>query len=101
MARRTHEGKAREGFVVTFVRGNGRDFEFGYDISRCAIVSLFAAEGAARHAPLMCKVDYLTSSVAGLTLNRSGTIAEGWPVCDFRFTQKVTERYEDPTPDDR
>lgn len=88
MARRTHHGRAQSGFVVEFVRGDGQAFDFGYDISRCAIVALFAAEGAARHAPLMCKVDYITSAVAGLRLKRSGTIAEGQPICDFRFVKK-------------
>jgi hypothetical protein len=85
LARRSQ--RRNEAFQLQFLRGDGRTFDFGYDVTRCAIVDLFAAEGVGHLAPLMCKVDYLTSSLAGLELKRTGTIAQGHSHCDFRFVQ--------------
>jgi hypothetical protein len=35
-------------------------------------------------------VDYITSEIAGLTLLRTNTIANGGARCDFRFACKKT-----------
>lgn len=49
------------------------------------ICKLFQKHGAGRYAAILCEVDKLTSSLAGLELIRSGTIANGAAKCDFKF----------------
>ncbi len=74
------------GFALEFVSGDGRSAPFGYDVHTCGICRLFAAEGAPELVPLMCRIDYVTSRLAGLELTRTGTIGNGAAKCDFRFS---------------
>ena len=57
----------------------------GCDILECGICKLFARHGFSKYASLLCEVDYITSTRAGLQLVRTGTIANGAERCDFRF----------------
>jgi hypothetical protein len=77
-----------DGFLVQVVTApaetNG--LRFGFDILECGICTLFQKHGALEYVPILCEVDLLTTSMAGLTLIREGTIASGAAKCDFRFT---------------
>jgi hypothetical protein len=72
-------------FVVHFVPGDGRTFDFGLDFTGCAIHKFFQAEQAGHFAKYMCRIDYLTTSYKGIELIRTGTIANGADKCDFRY----------------
>lgn len=76
-----------DGFLVHIVTGADETFGLGYgfNVVECGICKLFQKHGAARYTAILCDVDELTSGFAGLDLVRSGTIARGAPVCDFRF----------------
>lgn len=76
-----------EGFRVRVLTGKEETLGFGYgvDILECGICKLFARHGFSKYAALLCEVDYITSSLAGLKLIRTGTIANGAERCDFRF----------------
>jgi hypothetical protein len=57
-----------------------------FDVTRCPLAEYFAAQGTpelTRHAA--CSLDYRMAQQWGVTLQRTRTIAEGDPVCDFRF----------------
>ena len=64
-------------------------FGYGVDILECGICKLFKRYQYERFTPLLCEVDHITSSLAGLTLKRTGTIALGAQKCDFRFERKA------------
>lgn len=76
-----------DGFLVQIVTDPAQTHGLGYgiDILECGVLKLFQKHGAARYVPILCEVDELTSSLAGLELIRGGTIAGGAPRCDFRF----------------
>ena len=76
-----------DGFRVNMITDPAQTFGLGYgiDIMECGICKLFAKHGAGRYASILCEVDKLTSSLAGLELVRSGTIANGARCCDFRW----------------
>jgi hypothetical protein len=60
--------------------------EVAFDVTRCPLAEYFAAQGTpelTRHAA--CSLDYRMAAQWGVTLQRTRTIAEGHPVCDFRF----------------
>jgi hypothetical protein len=86
--RLSHKSQQRQypgDFVVQFVPGDGRNFNFGIDFTGCAIHKFFQAEGAGHFAKDMCRIDYLTTRSKGIELIRTGTIASGADKCDFRF----------------
>ena len=60
---------------------------YGVDVLECGICKLFAKHRYQAYVPLLCEVDHITTSLAGLTLLRSGTIAHGAKVCDFRYNK--------------
>lgn len=74
-----------QGFRVRFVPGRPGEFAFGMDFLACGICTLFERHGAGRHTRLLCEVDHITAQLAGLKLTRTGTLAEGAPLCDFRW----------------
>jgi hypothetical protein len=85
ISRQTQQQKYPGDFVVQFVPGDGRNFDFGLDFTGCAIHKFFQAEQAGHFAKYMCRIDYLTTSYKGIELIRTGTIANGADKCDFRY----------------
>jgi hypothetical protein len=85
ISRQSQQRKYPGDFVVHFVPGDGRTFDFGIDFTGCAIHKFFQAEQAGHFAKYMCRIDYLTTSYKGIELMRTGTIANGADKCDFRY----------------
>lgn len=79
------------GFLARVITEKKETFGFGYgiDILECGICKLFKKHNAEKYTPILCEVDKITSSLAGLELIRSGTIADGKSKCDFRFKKKL------------
>lgn len=76
-----------EGFSVKILTAKEETLGFGYglDVLECGICKLYARQQYEKYTPLLCEVDYITSSMAGLQLVRQGTLANGAKKCDFRF----------------
>jgi hypothetical protein len=88
LRRRADRSQLREypgGYVLDFVEGNGRDFDYGIDYRECASCKLLKAQDAMELAPYVCAVDKVTSEMLGWGLSRTTTLAEGGDRCDFRF----------------
>ena len=73
------------GFVMSYVEGDGREFDYGVDYSECANCKFLQAENAFELAPYVCATDKPISELMGWGLTRPKTIADGFPVCGFRF----------------
>ena len=71
-------------WVLEFVESDGT-FDYGYDITECGICTFFKEQGAERFVPFICLADYATARASGYGFKRTQTIANGAPVCDFRF----------------
>jgi hypothetical protein len=76
-----------DGFLVRIVTAPSETYGLGYgfDILDCGICTLFRKHRALAYVPILCEIDRLTTSMAGLELVREGTIATGAATCDFRF----------------
>ncbi len=72
-------------WVATFVRGDGKEFDYGYDYTECGLVKYFRSQGVPELAPYVCLNDFLKSAAIGSGLRRTRTLAEGDDVCDFRY----------------
>ena len=75
-------------WVARFLRGDGRDFDYGYDYSECALVKYFRAQEASPVAPYVCINDFTRSRAYGTGLARRGTLAMGYPLCGFRYKKE-------------
>jgi len=91
MAKRTGQLAHPDGFRVKILTDKKETLGLGYgfDILECGICKLYHKHGLQKFTSLLCEIDHITSSLAGLTLKRSGTIALGAEKCDFRFERKV------------
>jgi hypothetical protein len=72
-------------WVWSYVEGDGKAFDFGFDMTECALVKFLHAEGADELVPFLCRIDFATSKAFGWGLVRTTTLAEGGEKCDFRF----------------
>ena len=63
------------------------DFEFGFDYRECGVCKLCRDEGCFELAKYLCRLDYMTSEIMGVKLDRTMTLAEGGDHCDFRFSR--------------
>lgn len=85
--KRVREKGHPDGFQVHVITDKAETLGLGYgfDILECGICKLFKKHQYLKFASILCEVDSITSSLAGLTLIRTSTIAYGAKKCDFRF----------------
>ncbi len=72
-------------WVMNYVQGDGREFDYGVDYIECANCKLLQAENAFELMTYVCATDKPISELMGWGLTRTMTLAEGFAKCDFRF----------------
>jgi len=72
-------------WVLTFVEGDGKTFDFGVDYTECGLCKFNHAQGADELTPYLCLGDFPVSQVYDTGLVRTTTLARGDSRCDFRF----------------
>lgn len=72
-----------DNFVITFVEGDGKEFDYGYDYFECAILKFFESQGAFELLPYICAPDIPVSKALNMGLKRTTTLGGG--KCDFGF----------------
>ena len=85
-SRETHEKKYKNDWVVDVLEKTP-DYEFGFDYLECGVCKLGRDEGCPELAKYLCRLDYMTTEIMGVHLERTTTLAEGGPKCDFRFSR--------------
>jgi hypothetical protein len=94
-ANESQERKYPGGYVLTYVDGNGQDFDYGIDYTECASCKFLSSQNALELAPYVCAVDKAASEMLGWG-RRTMTLAEGREKCDFRFNKGGTTDVEIP-----
>jgi hypothetical protein len=84
-AAESQQRKYPGGYVLSFVEGDGQDFDYGIDYTECAGCKFLEAQNAVELAPYMCALDKTASELMGWGLSRTMTLASGSGKCDFRF----------------
>ena len=87
-----------ENFVFKYVEGQKDFFDYGIDVTECAVVKFFQAQGASELTPYICPIDHVLSKSRGTGLKRTTTIAWGGKLCDFRYKNGGTEQEGWPPP---
>jgi hypothetical protein len=85
-----------EDWVWSFIQGDGREFDFGMDMTECAICKFFHAQGADQLTPHLCRTDFAVSKALGMGLVRTTTLAEGGAKCDFRYKRRRATKQGGP-----
>ena len=81
----SQQRKYPQDFVASYIEGDGKNFDYGLDITECGICKLYRTHGAENLARYMCLSDYVISKAFKRGLVRYETIAEGGGKCDFRY----------------
>lgn len=83
----SHKRKYENDWVVN-VLDKTESFELGYDYLECGICKLCRDEGCPELAKYLCQLDFVLADIMGMKLERTMTLAEGDPKCDFRYSRK-------------
>ena len=83
----SHKRLYENDWVLDILPGNG-EYDLGYDYHRCGICKLCSDEGCPELAKYLCRMDFVLADIMGMKLVRTGTIAEGADICDFRYSRK-------------
>ena len=86
-SKETYERKYANDWIVDVIE-KAPGFEFGFNYKECGVCKLCRDEGCPELAKYLCRLDYMTTDMMGIHLDRTMTLAEGAPYCDFRFSRK-------------
>lgn len=84
----SHKHKYENDWVVDILPGTA-EYDLGYDYHECGICKLCQDEGCPELAAYLCRMDYVLADIMHMKLVRTGTIAEGAPYCDFRYSRQT------------
>lgn len=90
LAKTTQLRKYPEDFVMEYVEGDGKTFDYGLNFTECAVYKFLKKLGAERYVPFLCLADFAQANVYGFGFTRTQTIGNGDPLCDHRFLKKGT-----------
>ena len=97
-ARKSQEKRYRGDWVWEFVEGDGVQFDYGRDFLECGTQKLYHAYQADEFLPYYCYLDIVTERTPGWGFNRTQTLAQGYPRCDFRWKKGGSTRKGWPPP---
>jgi hypothetical protein len=72
-------------YVFTYIVGNGKKFDYGYDFTECASQKLYHAHDADELLPYYCYLDVVAAEVRGFGFTRTMALPEGDSKCNHRF----------------
>jgi hypothetical protein len=83
----TLKRKYPDNWVMEYVDGKNEDFDYGLNVSECAIHKIYTKLGGEKYAPFGCLIDFAQANVLGFGLSRTESLANGASSCDHRYTK--------------
>jgi len=90
LAETSQQKKYPYDWVMEFVEGDGKTFDYGYKVTECGPHKVFKKLGADKYVPFICLTDFVMANIYGFGFTRTQTIGNGNPICDHRFLKKGT-----------
>jgi L-2-amino-thiazoline-4-carboxylic acid hydrolase len=84
-AEKSQERRYPGDYVYTFVVGDGREFDYGYDLTECASQKFYRQQGAEAFLPYYCYLDFVAGKAQGFGFSRTMNLYEGHGKCNHRF----------------
>lgn len=97
-AERSQERRYPDDFVYTYIVGNGKKFDHGYDFTKCAVLEFYHSQDADEFMPFFCYLDFPINKVNGTGFSRTMTISEGAEKCNHRIKIGGETKVEWPPP---
>jgi hypothetical protein len=85
-------------YVFSFVKGTGKNYDYGFNFTECATQKLYKAHGADEFLPYYCYLDFVSAKVRGFKFTRTQNLYEGHDKCNHRFKAGGITRAEWPPP---
>jgi len=85
-------------YVYEFIVGDGKEFDYGYDLTECASLKFYHAQGADEFLPYYCYLDFLAGKVRSFGFTRTMTLYEGHGKCNHRFKAGGETKADWPPP---
>ncbi|MFX0077354.1 MAG: L-2-amino-thiazoline-4-carboxylic acid hydrolase [Candidatus Hermodarchaeota archaeon] len=76
-------------WVMDFVKGDDKDFEWGWDIYECGVQKAYKKVGGEKYLPLICLGDFYEAEGLGFGFTRTETLGFGAEKCTHRFTRTI------------
>ena len=86
-------------FEIRYVKGDGKEFDWGVDYVKCGNYNFMKDQGAEEFAPYVCMSDIALGKALEWGLTRTHTIADGYETCNFRFKKGSKNRISSKTPE--
>jgi ubiquinone/menaquinone biosynthesis C-methylase UbiE len=90
LAKSSQLKKYPDDFVMEFLEGDGKTFDYGYTFTECGVNKFFKKLGIEKYTPFMCLSDFVQANIYGFGFTRTQTIGNGAPICDHRFLKNST-----------
>jgi hypothetical protein len=72
-------------WVMEFVEGDGKKFDWGWDIYECGVQKAYKKLGGEKYLPFICLGDHYEAEALGFGFSRTQTLGFGASICDHRF----------------
>jgi hypothetical protein len=72
-------------WVMDFVNGDGKSFDWGWNIYDCGVQKAYEKFGGLKYLPFICLGDHYEAEALGFGFSRTQTLGFGAPLCDHRF----------------
>ena len=90
LAKTSQLRKYPDDFVMEYVEGDGKTFDYGNKFTECGALKLFKKLGAEKYVPFLCLSDFALGNIYGFGFTRTQTLGNGDPICDHMFLKKGT-----------
>ena len=72
-------------WVMDYIEGDGKTFEWGWDITECGVQKAYKKLGDEKYLPFICLGDFYEAEGLGFGFSRTQAIGFGAPLCTHRF----------------
>jgi len=84
------------GWACEMVDCKGTEWDWGIDMTKCGVCKLYEEQGAGDFAKWACPSDFAMTRALHVGMERTMTLSEGAPKCDFRFKKGLQTRLDWP-----
>ncbi|MBY9004920.1 MAG: L-2-amino-thiazoline-4-carboxylic acid hydrolase [Candidatus Lokiarchaeota archaeon] len=74
-------------FVMEYVSGDDKSFDWGWNIHECAVQKAYKKFGDEKYLPFICLGDHYEAEGLGFGFTRTQTLGFGASLCDHRFVK--------------
>ncbi|NYB72810.1 L-2-amino-thiazoline-4-carboxylic acid hydrolase [Sedimentibacter hydroxybenzoicus DSM 7310] len=82
---RSKDRMYKDDFIVEFVEGDEKSYDFGLNTFQCPVYNFFKEQGAEQFTKYVCDIDFIRSKYLMSGLKRDRCLSEGDNVCEFRW----------------